>query len=253
MKIHLWVAAVLAISIQYQAAAQGAPPGAGQMQAGGEWAIGRWEGQLLRIGSSTAKRANESRTLIVERSASGATTCQFFPPGSSKGSTKRCEINASGISITTSSDAELELSRSGQDAAKGTFMPRLAQSAGAVMGGMRVHLRRASNAASLNYSWTTFISLESGEHRHCGSPPYANHKVEVNGFLLRGTPVAGESKLNINAKVDLRPLKADGSGSLSVTDEQGRPWHWDLEAGTGPRKIHIRQDYLGCAYLWSPT
>lgn len=255
MKIPLWVAGVLAIGIQNHVAAQGAPPGAGRIQAGGEWAIGRWEGQLLRIGTSsgTAGLTNESRTLLVERDATGAATCHFFSPGFSKGPTKRCAINANGVSITTGADAEVELSRFGQDAVKGTFMPRPAQSAGVGMSGMRVHLRRASNAASFNYSWTTFTSLESGEHRHCGAPPYASHKVEVEGFVLRGTPVAGENKLNINAKVDLRPLKADGSGRLSVTDERGRTWHWDFEAGTGPRKIHIRQDFLECAYLWTPN
>jgi hypothetical protein len=107
-----------------QAVAQSTPQrGAALMQAGGEWAIGRWEGSVFSIGtpSGTAGLQSSPRTLIVQKSADGSATCSFFVSGDPVAPTKQCVIKVDGISLVTGASADVELSRSGPDSLQGTL------------------------------------------------------------------------------------------------------------------------------------
>jgi hypothetical protein len=122
-----------------------------------EWAIGRWEGNLLTVGTSAGSMGlNKSpRLLLIDKVGNGV-TCRFlyipppsdpYPPSSAippdAGLTKRCVIRPNGISLTTSISAELELSRSGPDGLQGTSKSPYARGAQAPgLGGIQVHMNR---------------------------------------------------------------------------------------------------------------
>jgi hypothetical protein len=139
-----FVLATVASYNTHQAIAQGTPA---QMLPGGEWALGRWEGQLVRIGTSsgTIGLSQSPRTLIVQKDAAGAVTCLWFISDDPKSRqwTKGCKIGPNGISLETSAASVVEMSRSGQDTLQGRFVPAGPVAAsGAGIGGSQVHLNR---------------------------------------------------------------------------------------------------------------
>jgi len=123
--------------------------GEAQMLPGGEWAIGRWEGNVLWKGTSagTLGLSNYPVLLTVDKDANGKVTCRIhgIPPPSvpSPGRTKRCVIGPNGISLTTRDTAEFELSRSGPDGLQGPVKPPFAQGNAVPGGGAQAHMNRA--------------------------------------------------------------------------------------------------------------
>jgi hypothetical protein len=48
-------------------------------------------------------------------------------------------------------------------------------------------------------------------------------------------------------------LLADGSGRITVKNpKNGTTWHFDFDAGKGPRIIHVRGEQVECGYRWKP-
>ena len=122
---------LLAISASAQS---GAPQGVADLQPGGEWAIGRWEGNLVEVGTSagTAGLNQVGRVFIVERTPTGA-RCYWFIPGTAKSPTKQCTIGAKSIALVTVASSKVELWRTSPDAMQGKFEgtgARVAQGAG---------------------------------------------------------------------------------------------------------------------------
>lgn len=116
-----------------------APPPPAKMLAGGEWALGRWEGGLSRSTPSGGADSNQRpRTLIIQKSGTGAVTCLWFISNdpNSRQSTKNCTIGPDDISLETAAESLVELRRSGHDVLHGRFMP-----AGS-MDESQVHLKR---------------------------------------------------------------------------------------------------------------
>jgi hypothetical protein len=111
--------------------------------------------------------------------------------------------------------------------------------AAAISRNARAQVPIASRAA---YSWTAANSSAGGTFQNCGDPPFGNCKVEIKEQLLRGVPERGETQWEKTVILNLKPLRPDGSGRISVKAPRGRTWHFDFEPGTGPRKIHIRRD-----------
>ena len=129
--------------------------GEAQVLTGGEWAIGRWEGHLLHVGTSagTMGMTKEPRLFLIDKDANGKVTCRFvsipaslgsYPPSTAipatAGLTKRCVLGPNGISLTAANSAQLELNRSGPDGLQGTSKPptnRPQTAAG--LGGIEVH------------------------------------------------------------------------------------------------------------------
>lgn len=125
---------------------------------GWEWAIGRWEGNLLTVGTpSGGMGLNASpRLLLIDKRGDGTVTCRFlffappadpYPPSSAipptAGLTKRCVIGPNSISLTTATSAVLELSRSGQDGLQGTSKPASGMGAQAPgLSGIQVSMKR---------------------------------------------------------------------------------------------------------------
>jgi hypothetical protein len=83
-----------------------------QMQAGGEWAIGRWDGHVAVAGTSYSSMGlnSEARTLIIGRTSSGAVSCRWDTPQLAAGSpTKSCTIRVGTISLVTIASTTVEL------------------------------------------------------------------------------------------------------------------------------------------------
>ncbi len=97
------VLAACAIQPAFAQPATTRPLGTADMQSGGEWALGRWEGTISRVGTSSGNMglAQESRTLIIEKDGTGATKCYWFVSNTSKYPTKSCKVTASGTSLVS--------------------------------------------------------------------------------------------------------------------------------------------------------
>jgi len=121
--------------------------GASRRPNNGEWALGRWEGSIVSIGTSsgTAELSQSPRTLIIQKNDAGAVTCLWFISNDPKSRqwTKRCTVGPNGISLETAASSVVELSRSGRDGLQGRFVATGATGAsGAGMSGTQVHLNR---------------------------------------------------------------------------------------------------------------
>lgn len=131
--------------------------GEAQMRAGGEWAIGRWEGNAVWKGTSagTLGLTKLPLLLLIDKDSNGKVACRLlaipppanpYPPSSAvppaAGLTKRCVIGPNGISLTTAISSEFELSRSGQDALQGPSKPPNAVGNAVPGGGGQVHMNR---------------------------------------------------------------------------------------------------------------
>jgi hypothetical protein len=125
-----------------QAAAQ-TPSSVAQMAAGGEWALGRWEGNLTGVGSSGGA-TQSPRTLIIEKNGAGIVTCLWFitnDPNSQRW-TEGCTIGQKDITLETSARSSVELSRSGQNSLQGKFKGAGAAAANSGLSTTYVHMNR---------------------------------------------------------------------------------------------------------------
>lgn len=119
-----------------------------------EWAIGRWEGNLLMSAGSKGP-VTSPRLLLIDKDSNGGVICRFFAPLPSEqnllsntipwdaGLTKRCVIGPDGISLTTDLSGDLDLIRSGPDELRGA--PKLAYARGTQtqgLAGIQVSLTR---------------------------------------------------------------------------------------------------------------
>ena len=106
--------------------------------AGGEWAIGRWEGNAYMVGAYTATGAMGLNTramlLQIDRESSGRVTCRFsfVPPlaQNNPGQTKRCVLGPEGISLTSIIGVDVDLKRSAPDRLTGKAKALLQQAPG---------------------------------------------------------------------------------------------------------------------------
>lgn len=135
---------VVMSSTAHQAVAQGTPA---QMLPGGEWALGRWEGNLVSIGTGngTAGLSQSPRTLVVRKDSSGTIICLWFISNDPKSRqwTKNCIVGPNGIKLETAAKSLVDMSRSGQDGLQGRFVPAgPVAGSGAGMSGSQVHLNR---------------------------------------------------------------------------------------------------------------
>jgi hypothetical protein len=152
LRVFISIAAtvVLLASTVATSFAQPAVPGEAQLLPGGEWALGRWEGYVMSVGTSGAGTMGLNtapRLFTIERDAAGRVRCRFAtvppPPHPNAGLTKRCVISPQGVSLVTSNSFEIELVRSGPDALQGTSKPPYAVGAQAPgLGGIQVTLSR---------------------------------------------------------------------------------------------------------------
>lgn len=136
--------AIVTSCITHQVVAQGTPA---QMLPGGEWALGRWEGNLVTIGTSsgTAGLRQSPRTLIVQKNADGTITCLWFISNDPKSAqwTKNCLVGPNSIKLETAAKSLVDMSRSGQNGLQGRFVPAgPVAGSGAGMSGSQVHLSR---------------------------------------------------------------------------------------------------------------
>jgi hypothetical protein len=152
---------MLALPAPPSSAQQAAAAALGEAQVlpGGEWAIGRWEGYVMSVGTAASGSMalnKDPRLLLIDKDANGKVTCRFlFIPASfgsnppttaipaAAGLTKRCVISPQGISLVTATSFEIELSRSGPDALQGKSKAPDARGSGPPgLGGIQVHMNR---------------------------------------------------------------------------------------------------------------
>lgn len=129
----------------------------------------------------------------------------------------------------------------------GNALSRQLEFSGSAAPGCRYALREQRSPA---YRWTAAMNLVGGTFRNCGDPPYADYKIEVSGQTLRGVPEGGRNASPI--ALNLNSLKSDGSGRVNVTSPKGVVFHFDFEAGTGPRRIHLGGDNSECRFELQP-
>lgn len=102
-----------------------------QIEPGGEWAIGKWEGNLARVGTvhGTAGLTSNARTLIVTRGADGTVMCGYSEPQwAARTPMKSCLIGAHTISMINYSNNTIELSRTGPNTLTGVSAGNVARS-----------------------------------------------------------------------------------------------------------------------------
>jgi hypothetical protein len=140
----------MTLPLSEPSAQQSVTPNRGDAQVlpGGEWAIGRWEGKLLSVGTSAgALNLNKRPVLLrIDRESDGKVTCRLAfvpPPTPDAGLTRRCVIGPNGISLTAANTTEIELRRSGPNGLQGKGTPpfAVAQQAPGLSGG-ELHLNR---------------------------------------------------------------------------------------------------------------
>jgi hypothetical protein len=112
---------------------------------------------------------------------------------------------------------------------------------------MLVGMTTMANAA--DYSWTSSASLVSGGARNCGTEPYPDYKVAVKGSLLMAGPAYGRGD---DIQMDLSTLKPDGSGKLTYMSKKNIAYTFEVDAGTGPRKVTMASANTPCKFLYTP-
>ena len=130
----------------------------------------------------------------------------------------------------------------------GNALSRQLELSGSAAPGCRYALREQRGPAA--YRWTASMNLVGGTYRNCGDPPYADYKIEIAGQTFIGVPYGGRNASTIS--LDLTSLKPDGSGRVNVTSPRGVVFHFDFEAGTGPRRIHFGGDNNECRFELQP-
>jgi hypothetical protein len=100
--------------------------GAVQDTSGGNWAIGRWDGHLTRLGGAggagNSGLQTEPRAMIVSRTRAGL-SCRWSSPASvAMDLARKCRIEAGSISLVTSANSDVELTRSGESSLTGTLV-----------------------------------------------------------------------------------------------------------------------------------
>lgn len=131
--------------------------GPGELLPGGDWAIGYWQGNIVKIGTSngTAGLGRLPRALVIERDGSGAVACRWLGHGEDT-ATKRCQLGKDRVSVVMSSGSELELSRSAPDAMQGAVRWKGATGAsGAGMTGSQVFMNRL--VSSPDFAWAVGV------------------------------------------------------------------------------------------------
>lgn len=104
----------------------------------------------MMVGGSagTTGLNKEPRLLIIDKDVNGKVTCRFLPlpaPGGPyAGLTKQCAIGPNDISLTASTSAKIELSRSGPDGLQGRLRTPSGFGGGITPGltGIQVHMNR---------------------------------------------------------------------------------------------------------------
>jgi hypothetical protein len=171
-------------------------PGRAEISGNAEWALGTWDGSLVSIGGAGGVTGGSSLNnrpagVIVSRDAAGTFTCRWSLGTGFFGSTKSCRIGERTISLKTSADADVVLTRS-SDSLVGTYRGR---EDFAAYSQNQVHLKKAAAVApaetspsptrlsDLNGTWrVTQVCPDSGRLK-----AYAfRFDIEVKDGQLRG-------------------------------------------------------------------
>jgi hypothetical protein len=93
----------------------------------GEWAVGRWDGYLTKLGGAgggagSSSLQTEQRAMIIARTPAGLTCRWSFPESVEGDYAKSCKIRDSSISLVTSAGTDVELTRSAENSLSGTFV-----------------------------------------------------------------------------------------------------------------------------------
>jgi len=134
----------------------------------------------------------------------------------------------------------------------GNALTQQLELAGSALTDCRYALKPTAGAASHIVQWTAVVDLVHGAQRNCGYPPYKGRKIVIRGQVLTATPET-EDQWNDTTTLYLAPLKPDGSGRITVSHATTRAgWHFDFDAGQGPRAIVVSGDNVECKYRWKP-
>jgi hypothetical protein len=143
-------------------------------------------------------------------------------------------------------------SRVGKVTISGNARTQQLELTGSALTGCRYALKPTADGPQQTYQWTAVVDLVHGAFRNCGDPPYKGRKIVIRGHAFTATP-DNEDKWNDTSRLNLAALKPDGSGRITVNHATtGARWHFDFEAGQGPRTIIVSGDTLECKYGWKP-
>lgn len=196
--------------------------GPAEVLPGGDWAIGYWQGNLVKIGTGggTAGLTKSPRTLVVEREASGGVACRWLGHGPST-PTQRCQLGKDRVAVVMSSGSEMDLSRSGPDALQGIVRWKGATGAsGAGMTGTQVFLNRLT--ASPDFGWAVGLWRGKLEGFSFGGVPVRTLRIVANG----GRPVCywgigeNEKETTQGCLISASQISLVTSGSASVDLER---------------------------------
>ena len=122
------------------------------MLAGGEWALGRWEGNGVLIGSAAGASSGSGGSMAlttvpavleIRKDDRQNVSCFFFRPTDGERPTKKCTVGPNGISLIAANSAVVELRRSGPNALAGRYQPATARAVVAPGNSdIQVHLNR---------------------------------------------------------------------------------------------------------------
>ncbi len=121
-------------------------PTQSQDTSGSEWAIGRWDGHITRLGgaggAANSGLQTEQRVLIIAKTGAGLICRWSFSETVTQELTRRCRIGANSISLVTLANTDVELTRSGENSLTGTFVD--ADNISAYYGKTKVFLTRSN-------------------------------------------------------------------------------------------------------------
>lgn len=134
----------------------------------------------------------------------------------------------------------------------GNVLTQQLELAGSALTDCRYALKPTAGAEAHIVQWTAVVDLVHGAQRNCGYPPYKGRKIMIRGQVFTAAPDT-EDQWNDTTVLNLALLSSDGSGRITVRHATTRAaWHFDFDAGQGPRTIIVSGDNVECRYRWKP-
>ena len=201
---------------------------------------GKWYGVIENYNG-------EPRRVLGVTQRAGGVTCTWDQVGTSVDQPAKCTLKNDVLDLVASTGNRVHL-RLSVGALTGTFTFTDSRGTYQIAMNRTPHPETPPQQA---IHWTAAVNLEGGIYRNCGDPPFPKRRVEIKGKSFTATPEHIDQR-NPTTRLNLAALKPDGSGRITVKNATGGVWHFDFDAGQGPRAIHVHGDNVECAYIWKP-
>ena len=197
---------------------------------------GKWYGVIENY------NGEPRRVLGVTEGGVGGVTCTWDQVGTSVDQPAKCTLTNHVLELVTRTGNGVHLRLS----AEPSPAPSPSPTAGEAINLAMSRTPHPETPPQQVIQWMAAVDLEGGIYRNCGDPPFQKRQVEIKGKSFTATPEHID-QWNPTTRLNLAALKPDGSGRITVKSATGGVWHFDFDAGQGPRVIHVHGDNVECA------